>query len=83
MFCISVEIHCGCFCLTSFWVLSVLLSTVQLLEKALEECGNDLDAAITRLHGLHVRYAEGNLVTASEADGEMDGGMYKHYVSIS
>ncbi|XP_009786047.1 uncharacterized protein LOC107832637 [Nicotiana tabacum] len=46
----------------------------QLLEKALEECGNDLDAAITRLHGLHVRYAEGNLVTASEADGEMDGG---------
>ncbi|XP_070033934.1 uncharacterized protein [Nicotiana tomentosiformis] len=43
----------------------------QLLEKALEECGNDLDAAITRLHGLHVRYAEENS-TASEADGEMD-----------
>ncbi|XP_009602661.1 uncharacterized protein [Nicotiana tomentosiformis] len=45
----------------------------QLLEKALEECGNDLDAAITRLHGLHVRYAEENS-TASEADGEMDSG---------
>jgi len=54
-----------------------LLYTVQFLEKALEECGNDLDVAIKRLHELHLIHAQ---VSASEADGEMDGGMYKCYV---
>ncbi|XP_015078532.1 uncharacterized protein LOC107022438 [Solanum pennellii] len=50
------------------------------LEKALEECGNDLDVAIKRLHELHLIHAQGKSVSASEADGEMDGGMYKCYV---
>uniref|UniRef100_M1CS11 CUE domain-containing protein n=1 Tax=Solanum tuberosum TaxID=4113 RepID=M1CS11_SOLTU len=52
----------------------------QFLEKALEECGNDLDVAIKRLHELHLSHAHGKSVSASEADGEMDGGMYKCYV---
>lgn len=47
----------------------------QLLEKALEECGNDLDAAIKRLHDLHLSQAEGKSVTASEANGEMNDGI--------
>ncbi|XP_060167862.1 uncharacterized protein LOC132598783 isoform X2 [Lycium barbarum] len=47
----------------------------QLLEKALKECGNDLDAAIRRLREPHLSHAEGKAVTASEADGEMDGGI--------
>ncbi|KAK4374722.1 hypothetical protein RND71_005399 [Anisodus tanguticus] len=47
----------------------------QLLEKALEECGNDLDAAIKRLHELHLSHTEGESVTASEADGEMNSGI--------
>ncbi|XP_016511206.1 uncharacterized protein LOC107828424 [Nicotiana tabacum] len=42
----------------------------QLIEKALEESGNDLDAAIKRLHELHLVYANGKSVT----DGEMDNG---------
>ncbi|KAM3380646.1 hypothetical protein P3S68_006219 [Capsicum galapagoense] len=42
----------------------------QLIEKALEECGNDLDGAIKRLHELHIVYADGKTV----ADGEMDNG---------
>ncbi|KAG5602069.1 hypothetical protein H5410_033439 [Solanum commersonii] len=45
----------------------------QFLEKALEECGNDLDVAIKRLHELHLIHAQGKSVSASEADGEMDG----------
>ncbi|WMV35151.1 hypothetical protein MTR67_028536 [Solanum verrucosum] len=49
----------------------------QFLEKTLEECGNDLDVAIKRLHELHLIHAQGKSVSASEADGEMDGGMYK------
>lgn len=49
----------------------------QFLEKALEECGNVLDVAIKRLHELRLSHAQGKSVTASEADGEMDGGMYK------
>lgn len=42
----------------------------QLIEKALEECGNDLDAAIKRLHELHLVYADAKTVS----DGEMDNG---------
>ncbi|KAF3637239.1 putative mitogen-activated protein kinase kinase kinase 12-like [Capsicum annuum] len=44
----------------------------QLLEKALEECGNDLDAAVKKLHELHLSHGEGKSVT--EADGEMNDG---------
>ncbi|MCD7449993.1 hypothetical protein HAX54_002710 [Datura stramonium] len=46
----------------------------QFLEKALEECGNDLDAAMKRLHD-HLSHAQGKSVTASEADGDMDAGI--------
>lgn len=46
----------------------------------MEECGDDLDVAIKRLHELHLSHAQGKSVTASEADGKMDGGMYKCYV---
>ncbi|MCD7449464.1 hypothetical protein HAX54_052426 [Datura stramonium] len=42
----------------------------QLIEKALEECDNDLDAAIKRLHELHLVYADAKTVT----EGEMDNG---------
>ncbi|CAN4088518.1 unnamed protein product [Withania somnifera] len=52
----------------NFVVLPPLLPS--LIEKALEECGNDLDAAIKRLHELHLVYADANTVT----DGEMDNG---------
>ncbi|KAM3308084.1 putative protein isoform X1 [Capsicum chacoense] len=45
----------------------------QLLEKALEECGNDLDAAVKKLHELHLSHGEGKSVT--EADGEMNDGI--------
>lgn len=41
----------------------------------MEECGNDLDVAIKRLHELHLSHAHGKSVSASEADGEMDGGI--------
>ncbi|MCE2056129.1 hypothetical protein HAX54_044097 [Datura stramonium] len=41
----------------------------QFLEKALEECGNDLDAAV-EVHD-HLSHAQGKSVTASEADGDM------------
>lgn len=47
----------------------------QFLDKTLEECGNDLGVAIKRLHELHLSHAQGKSVTASEADGEMDGGI--------
>ncbi|KAK6795527.1 hypothetical protein RDI58_008980 [Solanum bulbocastanum] len=42
----------------------------QLIEKALEESHNDLDAAIKRLHELHLVYADAKTV----ADGEMENG---------
>ena len=37
----------------------------------MEESGNDLDAAIKRLHELHLVYGDAKTV----ADGEMDNGM--------
>ncbi|KAJ8539227.1 hypothetical protein K7X08_013479 [Anisodus acutangulus] len=45
----------------------------QLLEKALEESGDDLDAAIRSLHELCLGNAGGNSDT--KADGEMENGM--------
>ncbi|KAI5660478.1 hypothetical protein M9H77_29271 [Catharanthus roseus] len=39
----------------------------QLLEKALEECDNDLDFAIKRLHELRLGYGDGNLHPVLEA----------------
>ncbi|KAL9323196.1 hypothetical protein ACSQ67_011249 [Phaseolus vulgaris] len=37
-----------------------------ILEKALQECGNDLDAAIKSLHGLHLGSADDNSQTAPQ-----------------
>ncbi|XP_060172769.1 uncharacterized protein LOC132603644 [Lycium barbarum] len=45
----------------------------QLLEEALEESGNDLDAAIRSLHELRLGYSDGKSDT--KADGEMENGM--------
>lgn len=48
----------------------------QVLERALQECGNDLDAAIKSLHGLCLGSADDNSGTApqSEANVETGGG---------
>lgn len=45
----------------------------QLLEKALEESGDDLDAAIRSLHELCLGYSDGKSDT--KADGKMENGM--------
>lgn len=45
----------------------------QLFEKALEESGNDLDAAIRSLHELRLGYSDGKSVT--KADGATENGM--------
>lgn len=47
----------------------------QLLERALDECGNDLDAAIRSLHELSLKYAEGNSEIAEESNSNMGKGM--------
>lgn len=47
----------------------------QLLERALDECGNNLDAAIKGLHELSLKYAEGNSETAEESNSNMGKGM--------
>ncbi|XP_010241563.1 PREDICTED: uncharacterized protein LOC104586125 [Nelumbo nucifera] len=44
----------------------------QLLEKALEQCGNDLDSAIRSLHELHLESGDGNLGAAAEPDGNIE-----------
>ncbi|XP_058226702.1 uncharacterized protein LOC131335395 [Rhododendron vialii] len=46
----------------------------QLLERALDECGNDLDAAIKSLHELSLKFAEGNSETAEESNSNMGKG---------
>lgn len=46
----------------------------QLLERALDECGNDLDAAIKSLHDLSLKYAEGNSEIAEESNSNMGKG---------
>uniref|UniRef100_A0A5B7AIT8 CUE domain-containing protein n=2 Tax=Davidia involucrata TaxID=16924 RepID=A0A5B7AIT8_DAVIN len=46
----------------------------QLLEKALEECGNDLDSAIKSLHELCLGYAEQKLGSAEESNANMEKG---------
>ncbi|PHT79486.1 hypothetical protein T459_17538 [Capsicum annuum] len=51
---------------------TIVIPDFLLLEKALEECGNDLDAAVKKLHELHLSHGEGKSVT--EADGEMNDG---------
>ncbi|CAL5440106.1 unnamed protein product [Camellia sinensis] len=46
----------------------------QLLERALDECGNDLNAAIKSLHELSLGYAGGNSDSAEESNANMDKG---------
>lgn len=58
------------------YILSMLSKMIfQLLERALDECGNDLDAAIKSLHELSLKYAEGNSETAEESNSNMGKGM--------
>ncbi|PQP99006.1 uncharacterized protein Pyn_01423 [Prunus yedoensis var. nudiflora] len=40
----------------------------QVLERALEECGNDIDAAVTMLHDLHPGSGKENSASAAEPD---------------
>ncbi|BFG15557.1 hypothetical protein CerSpe_018310 [Prunus speciosa] len=40
----------------------------QVLERALEECGNDIDAAVKMLHELHLGSGEENSASAAEQD---------------
>lgn len=47
---------------------------VQLLEKVLEESGNDIDSAIKRLHELRLGYADGNLNSGEEAHENTQNG---------
>lgn len=42
-----------------------MLFSFQILERALQECGNDLDAAIKSLHGLCLGSADENSGTAA------------------
>ncbi|PSS17835.1 Desmoplakin like [Actinidia chinensis var. chinensis] len=44
----------------------------QLLERALDECGNDINAAIKRLHELSLGYTAGNANSAEESNANME-----------
>lgn len=46
----------------------------QLLERALEECGNDLDSAIRSLHQLRLESVKENIVSTEKSDGSMEKG---------
>ncbi|KAI8018327.1 hypothetical protein LOK49_LG04G02525 [Camellia lanceoleosa] len=46
----------------------------QLIEKALNECDNDLDAAIKSLHELSLGYGVGNADSAEESNANMEKG---------
>ncbi|GFZ04072.1 ubiquitin system component Cue protein [Actinidia rufa] len=46
----------------------------QLLESTLEECGNDINAAIKRLHELSLGYTAGNANSAEESNANMERG---------
>ncbi|KAI4329352.1 hypothetical protein L6164_021624 [Bauhinia variegata] len=50
---------------------------VQILEKALQECDNDLDAAIESLHGLCLGSADENYGTTEESDANLETGSLK------
>lgn len=47
----------------------------QILERALQECDNDMDAAIKSLHELCLGSAEGNSGCAEESDVHVYKGM--------
>ena len=48
----------------------------QLLERALDECGYDLNAAIKILHELSLGYAAGNPDSAEKLNANMEKGTY-------
>lgn len=52
-----------------------LIIAFQILERALQECGNDLDAAIHRLHELCLGSAEDNSGCAEESDAIVEKGI--------
>ncbi|XP_004303292.1 PREDICTED: uncharacterized protein LOC101292723 [Fragaria vesca subsp. vesca] len=47
----------------------------QILERALEECGNDIDAAIKRLNELHIGYGDENAAPAAEPNDIVQKGI--------
>jgi hypothetical protein len=47
---------------------------MQLLEKALQECGNDLDASIKSLHELCLGYVKGNTNSAADSGANLQKG---------
>ncbi|PON90073.1 Ubiquitin system component Cue [Trema orientale] len=55
----------------------------QLLERALEECGNDLDAAIKSLNDLRLRSAEENPGPAEDSDATVEKGVNDGDVAVS
>lgn len=48
----------------------------QIIERALQECGNDLDAAIKSLHGLCLGSADENSVLAPQPDAAVETGCW-------
>ncbi|KAI4355759.1 hypothetical protein L6164_004502 [Bauhinia variegata] len=55
----------------------------QILEKALQECGNDLDAAIKSLHGLCLGSADENSGSAEESEANVETGTCKNNGDVS
>ena len=53
--------------------------TFQLLERALDECGCDLNAAIKSLHELSLGYAAGNSGSAEKLNANMERGTYNKF----
>lgn len=54
--------------------------TFQILERALQECGNDLDVAIKSLHELCLESTQGNLGSPEESDVNVEKGMLMCYL---
>lgn len=50
----------------------------QIIERALQECGNDLDAAIKSLHGLCLGSADENSVLAPQPDAAVETGVFEN-----
>jgi len=58
--------------------------TFQVLERVLQECGNDIDAAIKRLNELCLGNADGNRnAEGSDVIVNLDAGMVGFHVQLS
>ncbi|XP_015933566.1 uncharacterized protein LOC107459811 [Arachis duranensis] len=53
----------------------------QVLERALQECGNDLDAAIKRLHGLCLGSADESSATLEQPDAAVETGVLEDNIN--